>query len=228
MSTSTLYRLSGLALMAALPLQIVGFVLHPPGEVPRNFVLPEFTVAHVILLVSGTLAMLGFIAMYVRITSGAGALGLVGFVLTMISFQLLTVLLMFEAFGAPQLARDPSARYLVTPPSGYYLSGDLGFVGRSAAGVAGILGPILFGIAMLRTRVFQRWAGICLIAYFPASLVEAAILVPFLGPQAPFSGGVPSGVAPVALGYYVLYIGFAWAGYTLWKEDSRRVQSLRQ
>ncbi len=47
-----------------------------------------------------------------------------GFVVTMISFQLLTVLPMFEAFGAPQLARDPSARYLVTPPSGY-LNGEL-------------------------------------------------------------------------------------------------------
>ncbi len=217
MSDTALYRLAGLALMAALPLQVVGFVLHPPGEVPRNFVLPEFMVAHVILLVSGSLAMLGFIAMYVRIASGAGTVGLVGFVLTMISFQLLTVLLMFEAFGAPQLARDPSARYLVTPPSGYYLSGDLGVIGRLAAGVAGVLGPILFGIAMLRARVFSRWSAICLIAYFPASLLEAAILIPFLGVEAPFSGGLPSVVAPVAIGNYVLYLGFAWAGYLLWR-----------
>jgi hypothetical protein len=32
MSSATLFRLSGLALLVALPLQIVGFVLHPPSE----------------------------------------------------------------------------------------------------------------------------------------------------------------------------------------------------
>jgi hypothetical protein len=31
-SSEQLYRLSGLALLAALPLQIVGYLLHPPNE----------------------------------------------------------------------------------------------------------------------------------------------------------------------------------------------------
>lgn len=32
MSSRTLFKLSGLALLIALPLQILGFVLHPPSE----------------------------------------------------------------------------------------------------------------------------------------------------------------------------------------------------
>jgi hypothetical protein len=52
MSLRTLFRLSGLALLIALPLQILGFVLHPPGEQVADVLKATYGPAHLVLFVS--------------------------------------------------------------------------------------------------------------------------------------------------------------------------------
>ena len=67
MSTKTLYRLSGLALILALPLQIMGFVLHHPGtERVEDALSPLYAPAHLVLFVSWFFAVLGLPALYAR------------------------------------------------------------------------------------------------------------------------------------------------------------------
>ena len=52
MSASTLYRLGGLALMAAFPLLLIGEAIHPPGEQINYLVMPIYPVAHVFQLLA--------------------------------------------------------------------------------------------------------------------------------------------------------------------------------
>jgi hypothetical protein len=52
MSSTTLYRLSGLALLLALPIQIVGWILHPAGERLSDLLSPLQGPAHVIMFCS--------------------------------------------------------------------------------------------------------------------------------------------------------------------------------
>ena len=52
MSSKTLFRPSGLALLIALPLQVLGFVLHPPSEQVIDVLKPLYGPAHLIVFVS--------------------------------------------------------------------------------------------------------------------------------------------------------------------------------
>src|SRR5438270_12567677 len=84
MSTTTLYRLSGLALMAALPLFLAGEFFHPPTEDVRYVVLPTYLLAHVLDLAGFLLVVLAMPAFYVRQAGRAGLFGFVCFVITML------------------------------------------------------------------------------------------------------------------------------------------------
>ena len=46
-STSTLFRLSGFALLVALPVQVAGLAMHPPGERVVDLLTPLQGPAHV-------------------------------------------------------------------------------------------------------------------------------------------------------------------------------------
>ena len=88
-SSEQLYRLSGLALLAALPLQIVGYLLHPPNEEVQQVLQATYGPAHVVLFASWLLALLGLPGLYAWQARQAGRLGLVGFVATMVVLPLL-------------------------------------------------------------------------------------------------------------------------------------------
>ncbi len=71
-SSATLFRLSGLALLVALPLQVLGFVLHPPSERVVDVLQPAYQLAHLILFVSWMFALLGLMGFYGRQAERAG------------------------------------------------------------------------------------------------------------------------------------------------------------
>lgn len=221
MSASTLYRLGGLALMAALPLLLIGEAIHPPGEQIKYLVMPIYPVAHVFQLLAWLLLLVGVPAAYARQAERAGWLGLVGFVLTMLAFVFSVDLLLWEINGAPLLAADPATKYLVVPgngPSGGGLmaNGALGVVGRFfVLGILTIASPIVFGIATWRAGVLPRWSGILQIAAWPLLLIwgPAFLLLTKLG-FTPFDVLF----SPLGFGYGVQFLGYAWAGYALWTQ----------
>lgn len=91
-----LYQWSGLALVAALPLQVAGFLLHPPSEQVRHLSSSAYGPAHVVLFASWVLVMLGLPGLYARQAHRAGRLGLVGFVVTMIAVAYHLYLTLYE------------------------------------------------------------------------------------------------------------------------------------
>jgi hypothetical protein len=212
MSSATLFRLSGLALLIALPLQIVGFVLHPPSEQVVDVLKPIYGPAHLIILfVSWMFALLGLTGFYARQAHQAGVLGLVGFAATMFAAAYHSYLLLYEAYATPLLAQEPATQALI-------------WDGPLAHG-AGALGPLaflsilafpLFGIVTVRAGVLPRLAGWLQIASVPVFFLSIFIM----DPDAPAPFGT-EGVSPIAFLYYLTFIGYAWGGYALWRRKER-------
>jgi hypothetical protein len=223
-STTFLYQLCGLALMVALPLYLAGEFIHPPSEEVRYLVLPTYPVAHVLDLGAFLLVLLAMPGFYARQAGRAGRLGLLGFILTMLFLAGSCDLLMWEAFGAPRLASNPATSYLVVtaPPGAPALAGAIGMMANGALGTIGrygvllavtLLGPIVFGIATWRARVYPRWAGILQIG--------SVVLLPlFVLIQAGLGklGFFNADLSVVGLGVGTVLLAYAWGGFILWRE----------
>jgi len=213
MPSPTIYRLNGLALLIAFPLQLVGFALHPPGfESLAIFVLPQYGPAHLLLAVSWTFALLGLPGLYLAQAARAGRIGLVGFLASTLMALVTFELVMFEAIAAPTLASDPAASHLVAA-DGALVNGELGVIGRFVIlGIVTLAGPVLLGVASLRAGVLPRASAFLQIAsvvglplYIGVGLLTNAL-------------GIPGGLlAFPGLEYAVLFLGYAVAGWALWR-----------
>lgn len=208
MSSATLFRLSGLALLVALPLQVLGFVLHPPGERVVDVLQPAYGLAHLTLFVSWLFALLGLTGLYARQAERAGILGLIGFVATVFAAAYHFYLLLYEAYATVALAGDPATQALVGDGPLAHGAGALG-----PLGFASILAFPLFGVATVRAGALPRLAGWLQIASVPVFVLSAFIISPDVAPL--------PGVAPIAFLYYLAFLGYAWGGYALWTGKAR-------
>ncbi len=219
MSSAQLLRLSGLALVLALPLQIIGFALHPPSEAVPDVLKATYGPAHLVLLASWVLILLGLPGLYARQAERAGKLGLIGFILTMLVTAYHFYLLLYEAFATPLLAQEPATRGLV---------GEGGTLAHGVATVAMIFTPFilawpLFGVVTLRARVLPRgsaWLQIASLPVFIVGMILVSLLVP-----AERVNAIPSVVSPLGLSYFLLALGYGWGGYALWAERARTAAS---
>ena len=212
MSSTTLFRLSGLALLIALPLQILGFVLHPPSEQVADVLQPAYGPAHIILFVSWVFALLGLTGFYARQAERAGVLGLIGFAATMFAAAYHFYLLLYEAYATVALARDPATQGLVGDGPLAHGAGALG-----PLGFASILAFPLLGIATVRAGVLPGWAGWLQIASVPVFFLGALVV----SPDAPAPLGTMAAATPIAWLYSLLFLGYAVGGYALWTGKER-------
>lgn len=207
MSSATLFRLSGLALLIALPLQVLGFVLHPPSERVVDVLQPLYGPAHLVLFASWMFALFGLTGLYAKQADRAGVLGLIGFAATMFAAAYHLYLLLYEAYATVALAQNEATRALISDGPLAHGAGALG-----PLGFASILAFPLLGIATVRAGVLPRLAGWLQIASVPVFLLAA----PVLPPPAPLPG-----VSAIAFLYYLAFLGYAFGGYALWKGKER-------
>lgn len=207
MAHSTLVRLSGLALVLAFPIQVIGFLLHPPGEEVASVLQSAYGPAHMILFVSWILVMLGLPGLYAAQAPRAGKIGLAAFALLMLATVYHLYLLLYEAFATPLLAK-------LAPE----LIGD-GPLAHGVGALAMLAGPLLlafplFGIATVRAGVLPRWSGwiqvVSLLACLPVLFIDLTV---FDGPLAV--------VEPIRVMYYALFLGYAGGGYAMWRQHGR-------
>jgi hypothetical protein len=209
LTSAQLRWLGGTALIAALPLQVAGFLLHPASEELVHVVHAAYGAAHLILFLSWILVMLGLPALYAAQAHRAGKLGLVAFVASMGALAYHLFLTLYEAAAIPVAAQQPGAEGLV---------GD----GGALAHGAGALGPIagllllgfpLMGVATLRAGVLPRVVGwlqiACLPTFVVLMLAIGAVTGEAVGPDATNWFG---GMLPIASLYWVLFTGYAVGG----------------
>jgi hypothetical protein len=176
MSSGTLFRLSGLAVVVGAMLAAVAYAL---GEVTGTDHTHPLVATEGLLNIVGVLFILiGLPALYAWQAHRAGRLGLVGFFMSFFGLGMLEVGTgPISTFVAPTLAERPETQAIVA-------QGDL--MGTSTAAtvyflvaMAGAnLGLLLFGVATFIAGVFPRWASGLLIISGPAVFVLDAV-VPF-------------------------------------------------
>lgn len=200
MSTTTIYRLSSIVLavggligVAAFVLDLIVDVLYP--HIEDDTLLAAMTPAWVIhtalLFVGALLIVLALPGLYARLREKTGILGLIAFVLTFLGLMMGDLMgAAISAFALPPLTASAAGRAVLhtNPPYPGMVSG--------LGGIFTLLGVLLLGIVLVRTRALPLWVGVLLIA---------GVIV--------FIPGITLGAN--ALGPLIMYTGFALCGILL-------------
>ena len=200
MSSVTLYRASGLALMLGSVFFIIGFglsfVFTP--DTPLWFAVTGVWTSGAVLL------LLGLPGIAARQASRAGWPGFVGVLLTFGGGFL------FASFNAvTRLTINPwlDAHAPIVENLGLYSSNPSLPVYNAVAGTLLVIGLVLLGIATMRARVLPGFAGLLLIA--------ALVVLPVAGLIGPTGLGTVVAVLSYVAGALLL-LGFGWMGYALY------------
>ena len=190
MSTYTLPRLAGTALVTGSVLTVVGFALtdlQNGTPTPATVKSPVFLGGSLLIYLGAVLVLFGLPGLIARQFDRSRALTLIGAA----GFALVTIIDSISNTFAnitlfPMLIDNPATRAAATgsPPAilgVFYIAGA----------IAGLVGAVALGISLLRARVFPRWTAIALF------VVAAAF---------PF-GGALENLPPILAGIVMAGIG---------------------
>ena len=202
MSSTTSYRLSGVALIIGSVLTISYYVSEAfiTGPFPQALAGPVAVIGSLIGFLGSLLVLLGLPGVYTRQAKAAGILGLLGFLFVWYVILFQGVLIPFTSVTIePMLATDPATQHILAagPLASFDPFNYVSMVGET-------LGILLLAIATLRARVFPRWTAWLLIA---TVVLNAASFVPFF-PGALGNVATIIGYLPLAgFGYILLSAG---------------------
>jgi hypothetical protein len=149
-------KVGGAASILAGILMMAGFALHPAGEDATFGTDPYWVPAHGLLWIAYTIALIGWIGVYIVQASRAGKLGVAGFVVVIIGTSLTSWIFSSDVTFVPVIAAKAPKLFQ-----------DIFRGGHIAVGIASVLtwvlGNVLFGSSVIQAKVFPRWAGILLI-----------------------------------------------------------------
>jgi hypothetical protein len=213
MTSSQLFRISGLALLVGAVTFIVHIVARSvitAGADPAVFAKEGLWVPiNALGVIGAALVLLGLPAMYARMAGQTGLLGLVGVVLIALAWLFFGVFLsLYSLLVAPWLAdQAPSLVAASAPlPAGFIVA----FI---VALVAEFVGTVLLAIPFIRGRVQPRWVGYVL----PASAL-VAVAGDFIAPTGPATNvaiNLLSNLGPV-----LLLIALGDLGSRMWSEHA--------
>jgi len=207
MSSTTLFRVSGIVLIIASVLTVVSNIgitlLFPdsgPTVPPSDVLSPLWNPTWLIGFVGGTLLLFGLAGLYLRLAQKAGIVGLLGFLLTFLGVLFEFIITFSFAFSvlpylAPKGSKAIADVFSLVAPFG--LGGSLLF----------FIGTILLGIATMRTKIFPRLTGILILVggiLTPAAALAFNLVVSLIG----------------TLSILLLCLGFAWIGMILTQQRS--------
>jgi hypothetical protein len=209
MSSTTSYRLSGIALIIGAVLSAIGYILSAfvSGNDLQSLISPLSMIFSLFTIFGSLLVLLGLPGMYTRQAKQAGILGLLGFLFVWYVTLFQGILIPFTtATFIPMLAAHQVApQLMMTPPPTW-----TPFTIASMA--SQVLGILLLAIATRRAKVFPRWIGWLLVATLVVGIVS---FVPFF-PEA-FQSLTPI-IASIAIA------GFGYA--LLWPERLESVEAV--
>ncbi len=186
MSSSNLIRLSGLAAVGAGVLLVISELLYL--VVGLGTTLSAETAAsgsylfqQLLFLLAGILLLGGLVGFYASQSENLGTLGLVGFLIAFLGTTLTMGAFWDSTFTPPALAEEYPALVEAGPPPFIEFGITVSFVLLT-------LGWLLFGLAVLRARVYPRVVAVLLmvgavLAFFPLpfSTVVFGLAVAWMG-----------------------------------------------
>ncbi|GHO84763.1 hypothetical protein [Dictyobacter formicarum] len=177
MSSTTSYRLSGVALLVGSLLSIAYYLSEAfvPGNDLASLTSPLVFIGSIIGFIGAVLTLLGLPGIYLRQRQQAGIIGLLGFLFLWYVTLFQGVIIPFTNITFIPLLTSHlvGPAVVLTPPSTWIPFNILSMVSE-------VLGILLLAIATLRARVFPRWTAWLLIATLVIGIVS---FVPFI-PQA--------------------------------------------
>ncbi len=186
-------QIGGIASIAAAILMMAGFILHPAGEDATFGTDPAWVPAHGLLWLAFTIALLGWIGLYLAQASRAGRLGVIGFAVIILGTSLASWIFSSDVTFVPVIAAESPGLFQKIFSSSHVLIGVVSVL-------SWVFGMVLFGMSVIRAEVFPRWAGVL--------LVIGSVIIPIA-----YLTGLPEKV--VAGGAVVSGVGQLWLGYTL-------------
>jgi len=185
--------------MLAGILLVTGFVLHPAGEDATFGADPLWIPAHAALWAAFTIALVGWVGLYIAQASKAGVLGAWAFVVILLGTSLASWIFSSDVMYVPTIAVESPGLFGLIVTRGHTFTGIFSVV-------SWILGNILFGLSIVKAKVYKRWSGVLLVVGGP--LIPSAYLT-----------GLP--VRVVAVGAFVIAVGQVWLGYELIRMGKR-------
>jgi hypothetical protein len=188
-------QVGGVASVLAGILLIAGFGLHPAGEDPTLGTDPLWVPAHGLLWVAFTIALLGWIGLYIVQASRAGRLGTAGFVVILLGTSLASWIFSSDVTYVPVIAAQSPGLFAQILNRGHILIGVLSVL-------TWILGNVLFGFSIIGSSVFPKWAGVL--------LVIGSLVIPVA-----YLTGLPEKI--VAIGGFFVGASQIWLGSDLFR-----------
>ena len=198
-------RLSGLACIVGGVCVAAYVLVHPWDRLfgSANARTLQWQAAHTLHFVGALFALFGLLGLYARQRDQLGSLGVIGFILSFIGNAMFVGTGMITAFIWPMLAvHAPSAVEF----DGALFHAPISLFAFVLTVVMMIAGYMLFGIAMLKARVFPRWSILTLMAGSVLLIVPPYPATPF-----PWAG--------VVLGGVLYGAAMFWLGSILWMEN---------
>jgi hypothetical protein len=198
MTSTTSYRLSGIALLMGSALSAIGYILSvfASGNDLQSLISPLTLIFSLMTLLGSLLVLLGLPGMYTRQARRAGILGLLGFLLVWYVTLFQGILIPFTTVTfIPLLAAHLVTPSLVTTPPPTWTPFSL------VSMLGEVLGILLLAIATLRAKVFPRWIGWLLIATLVLGIVN---FVPFFPEALQSLPAIVASAAIAGVGYSLL------------------------
>jgi hypothetical protein len=198
----TLTQSAGVAAMAAGLIFILVQIGHPHLDV-SSVDTSEWAVRNTAKMLFAALALAGITGMYLRQVKEMGRLGLLAYLVLSSGYLLIVGTAFVAGYVLPSLAEtDPAyVNGVLTAASGGTATTDIGPIRFAliAEGVTFLAGGLLFGIALFRARVLDRWGAVLL-----AAGAVATLALPFLPDSVYRWLAYPNAIALIALGYSLL------------------------
>jgi hypothetical protein len=151
---NVILQVSGAANILAAILMIAGFLLHPAGEDQTFGTDPLWIPAHGLLWLAFTIALLGWIGVYIVQASQAGRFGAIAFALLLTGTSLASWVFSSDVTYVSVIAVESPDLFRQINNSSNVLIGVVSVL-------SWVLGTVLFGISVIRARVFPTGRGCC-------------------------------------------------------------------
>ncbi len=203
MSSRTLFRWGGLVMLVGSVITALSLLVQTAnGDMGGPLWVPS----NIVQLVGVVLIIIGFPAFYAALARMLGGLGLIGYVLVMATG-------MMAGIGGAAIALVVPSFFANLPPPSPNSAPPAGIMNYFIiAGFLQLVGGLAFGIALLRSHVLERLAGLLLI----------------IGAVVAFVGNLLPGNSPLGnLGSVLFVLALAWMGFALMTRHVTEMETVR-